>query len=556
MAEKNLMAKATKAASYNIILQLTLRVLTFVLNAYILRHITKDLLGVINVRLMLLYTTVQFLSREPFRRSCLSDTDNPNWPAIINVTWLCLPVCIFIGGIMSFVWLFVLERPDPLVASGYTLGVHCVVISVVIEVLAEPLYVISQAFHYIKFKIFFVGSGITLRCIIMAVLVAFDPRNAIWAYSVAQLISSAYYTVVLYAYFTFESRRLRHGCEDKSKDSSRKCNERVLPFTSVFDIIPFIGSNGTQLDRNITKLTWSFMKQTVFKQLLTEGERYIMTVFSILSFAEQGVYDIVNNLGSLTARLVFQPIEESSYVFFAQVVQRDVPPCQQNVDSVMLSVLTLKQLLKLLTHVGLIIFTFGQAYSSLLLHVYGGSALSDSLAPLLLRWHCAYIVLIAINGITECFVFAAMSKEQLDQHNHRLALFSVLFLFVAYLLTTLFGAIGFILANCFNMIARVGYSTFFISAYYAKTQYRPLHGIFPSARVLGTAMFSYLVTTISEAMFCCYAGFIYLLLHAAVGALCLFLSLAVIYIEEKELIAFLKTCWHDRSFGKKSEKVQ
>ncbi|XP_037284505.2 man(5)GlcNAc(2)-PP-dolichol translocation protein RFT1 [Rhipicephalus microplus] len=556
MAEKNLVAKATKAASYNIVLQLTLRVLTFVLNAYILRHITKDLLGVINVRLMLLYTTVQFLSREPFRRSCLSDANNQNWPAIINVTWLCLPICVFIGAVMSFVWLFVLERPDPMVATGYTLGVHCVVISVIIEVLAEPLYVVSQAFHYIKFKIFFVGSGITLRCIIMAVLVACNPENAIWAYSVAQLISSAYYTVVLYAYFTFESRRLNRACEDETKDPSRECNDHALPFTSAVDIIPFIGYNGTQFDRNVAKLTWSFMKQTVAKQLLTEGERYIMTVFNTLSFAEQGVYDIVNNLGSLTARLVFQPIEESSYVFFAQVVQRDVPPSQQNVDSASLSVLTLRQLLKLLSHVGLVIFTFGQAYSTLLLHLYGGSALSNSLAPLLLRWHCAYIVLIAINGVTECFVFAAMSKKQLDQHNRRLALFSVLFLFVAYLLTTLSGAVGFILANCFNMIARIGYSIYFISTYYAKTRYRPLHGILPSVRVLVTAVFSYLVTTISEAVFCCYAGFFYLLLHAAIGALCLLVFLAAIYVEEKELIAFLKTCWRDGSFGKKSEKVQ
>lgn len=127
MTGKNLMAKATKAASYNIALQLTLRVLTFVLNAYILRHITKDLLGVINVRLMLLYTTVQFLSREPFRRSCLIDTDNHNWPAIINVTWLCLPVCVLIGAVMSLVWLFLLEQPDPFVAREYALGVHAVV---------------------------------------------------------------------------------------------------------------------------------------------------------------------------------------------------------------------------------------------------------------------------------------------------------------------------------------------------------------------------------------------------------------------------------------------
>lgn len=35
------------------------------------------------------------------------------------------------------------------------------------------------------------------------------------------------------------------------------------------------------------------------------------------------MYDIVNNLGSLVARLLFQPIEESFYIFFAKVLERE-----------------------------------------------------------------------------------------------------------------------------------------------------------------------------------------------------------------------------------------
>lgn len=47
-----------------------------------------------------------------------------------------------------------------------------------------------------------------------------------------------------------------------------------------------------------------------------------MTFLNVLSFGEQGVYDIVNNLGSMVARFLFLPIEESFYVFFAKVLQR------------------------------------------------------------------------------------------------------------------------------------------------------------------------------------------------------------------------------------------
>lgn len=35
-----------------------------------------------------------------------------------------------------------------------------------------------------------------------------------------------------------------------------------------------------------------------------------------------GIYDSINNLGSLVARFIFLPIEESFYVFFASMLVR------------------------------------------------------------------------------------------------------------------------------------------------------------------------------------------------------------------------------------------
>lgn len=75
-------------------------------------------------------------------------------------------------------------------------------------------------------------------------------------------------------------------------------------------------------DWTLARLTWSFFQQSFLKQILTEGERYVMTFLNVLSFGDQGVYDIVNNLGSMVARFVFLPIEESFYIFFAKVLVR------------------------------------------------------------------------------------------------------------------------------------------------------------------------------------------------------------------------------------------
>lgn len=96
-----------------------------------------------------------------------------------------------------------------------------------------------------------------------------------------------------------------------------------------------------------------------------------MTVFSVLSFAEQGVYDVVNNLGSMAARFLFLPIEEGSYFYFAQMINRTVPIEKQPRSEVEQVAGVLRRLLRALTLLGGIIVVFGFSYSHLLLHLYG-----------------------------------------------------------------------------------------------------------------------------------------------------------------------------------------
>ena len=213
-----------------------------------------------------------------------------------------------------------------------------------------------------------------------------------------------------------------------------------------------------------------------------------MTVFSVLTFTEQGVYDVVNNLGSMAARFIFMPIEESFYVYFAQMTNRQLPIEQQprkeieQVSSVLRRLLRSLSLLgflpfiyvscccnhssiwlivckwlsyNFLLRLGLIIAVFGFSYSHLLLRLYGGSTLSDGSGPLLLRTHSLCIWFLAINGVTEAYVSAAMTSEQLDKYNRLMVALSIIFLGSAWLLSSLLGSVGFILANIINMSLRI-----------------------------------------------------------------------------------------------------
>ena len=54
-----------------------------------------------------------------------------------------------------------------------------------------------------------------------------------------------------------------------------------------------------------------------------------MTIFGVLSFADQGIYDVINNLGSLAARFIFLPIEDGTYLLFSQTLERGKPAKEQ-----------------------------------------------------------------------------------------------------------------------------------------------------------------------------------------------------------------------------------
>ena len=123
-------------------MQVVFRVLTFAVNGVALRLISRDLLGIVNVRcaphlyscaalltphsLALLYTTIAFLAREPVRKACLSQRSalsRATWPGIANTVWLwsaphcadvpvtpcSVPLGVMYAIALSWVWIAVLD---------------------------------------------------------------------------------------------------------------------------------------------------------------------------------------------------------------------------------------------------------------------------------------------------------------------------------------------------------------------------------------------------------------------------------------------------------------
>ncbi|XP_061147642.1 protein RFT1 homolog isoform X1 [Syngnathus typhle] len=530
MSSQDVLKNASTLASYNVLLQVMFRVLTFLLNAFTLRFVSKELIGVVNVRLTLLYSTLVFLSREAFRRACLSGSDGGkhNWRQLINLLWLTLPLGVLWGALLAAVWLWLLEVPDPQVIPFYGPAVVLFALAGMQELLAEPLWVLAQAHMFVRLKVVAESLAMLAKCSMTVVLVVSAREWGLYIFSAAHLV---YTGVLVLCYVVYFIRFL----------PSKEATKSNFPLHNIRDLMPHTANGEPLVDWTVARLTWSFFKQSFLKQILTEGERYVMTFLNVLSFGDQGVYDIINNLGSMVARFVFLPIEESFYIFFAKVLERGRDVKSQKQEDVDVAADVLQCLLKLVLVIGLIIAVFGYAYSGLALDIYGGSLLSNGAGPSLLRCYSCYVLLLAVNGVTECFVFAAMSQEEVDKYNLVMLALSVSFLFLSYVLTWWAGAAGFILANCLNMALRITHSVLYIRRYFLSSPWKPLRGLLPSPPLCLMLALSAAVTAVSEAAFCCDSGWLLRLVHVGVGAACLLFVLGTVLLTETQLVMFVRT---------------
>ena len=515
-----------KSASLNIITQVLFRLVTFAMNAFVLRHISRDVLGLVNVRLNLLDDTIMFLSKEGFRLACLSHKGKEGWQKVINLMWLTVPVSIFWSVIFYHIWVSYLPSPSLDLLEQYKEAALIVAVSGVGQMLAEPPWVAGQVLMFVRLRVVMDTVWVMTRVVVLCIAVTYMPDRVVivwaWGHALAGLLYVLGYYLAFYIIIKVNKKH-----QDKIA-----CNH--FPFSSVRDLLPSYPSQFSVNQDQWTVAT-SFLGQGVMKQILTEGERYVMTIFSLLTLSEQGIFDVISNLGSLAARFIFRPVEESAYFFFSQLWKRNVAvdlQDKENSDKVQLG---LFRLLRLMLLLGLIIVLWGFSYSHLLLHLYGGYTLTDGVGPQLLRSQCLLILFLSVNGITECFARAAMSEGEINSYTRAMSLISAMYLCLAFTLTKMLGPVGFVLANCCNMAIRIWFSVRVIRKIFSSLPTSPLSGLAPDNDILFLLLSGGVTCQLSEIYIYQWSAMVHLIIGVVVGVM----VVLGIVVKEDFILAFI-----------------
>jgi len=234
--------------------------------------------------------------------------------------------------------------------------------------------------------------------------------------------------------------------------------------------------------------------QSVFKHILTEGDRFLVSKFSKLE--DQGGYAVATNYGmhvlqissfksdilraspgSLVARILFQPIEESSRIFFSKLLSSKDASSKKSAEDASNDQRKLKQaadvvhlVILLYIHLGLVFIIFGPPYVPTLLSLALPSRYLSTSAPLVLQAYCVYLPIMALNGFLEAFVSSTASPADLAAQSRFMGICSVLFVVGAVTLSEGFGMreTGLVYANVINLGTRATFGWYFLKRYFER----------------------------------------------------------------------------------------
>ncbi|KAH9032835.1 Rft-1-domain-containing protein [Lactarius hengduanensis] len=213
-------------------------------------------------------------------------------------------------------------------------------------------------------------------------------------------------------------------------------------------------------DQELLHLSGAMTAQSVVKHFLTEGDKLLISRLSPL--ADQGGYAIASNYGSLVARVVFQPIEETSRIFFSKSLSSSSSSSSSENDQEALqtAVELLSTLLLLFTHFLLLLLVFGPPYLPLATALVLPPRYQQTSAPRILRAFRFYLPAMAYNGVLEAFLASVCTPADLRAQSRMMAAASAALIATALAGARVFGAgdVALVWANTASMAVRALYA--------------------------------------------------------------------------------------------------
>ena len=294
MADKILSASA-KGATFLILLQVGSRALTFAVNQVLLRFLSPELLGV-SAQLELFSISVLYFARESLRVALQRQAEGVQ--AVVNLSYLAVFSGIPLIFGLALLWLRSDTPNVPYFINA--LGVYCM--ATFIELLTEPAFSAVQQKLLYKIRASAESTATLLRCLGTCGCAIWASRAGVDIGVLPFAVGQLAYALALLAVYTYNMWSI-------TQVDRFSLLLKQIPSTKEVPVVLHYFSGP------LLRLTGSLTLQSTLKYILTQGDSLLIATLTSLS--DQGAYALASNYGGLIARMLFQPIEETSRLFFS-----------------------------------------------------------------------------------------------------------------------------------------------------------------------------------------------------------------------------------------------
>ena len=495
-ATPDLLASSVSGTTFLIVIQLTSRVLTFAANQLVLRSLSPEILGTA-AQLELYLVSILYFSRESTRlaiqrqslgaiptaalngeeahygKSRTSETRSIALQSVVNISYLSFGIgALLLMPLSAFYFYFASEE-----VSGKPFFQTSLIITglaSLLELCIEPFFAVVQQRMLYKTRAAVETTAAFLKALLVCSIfswaswVGYDIGVLPFALSylghALALICGYVMTMSIEAsknHFSFLLTPVKYryviGASLARVIGSARINNCVFSDESNYVAGKF--------SRRLMTLSANVFLQAVIKHLLTQGDSLMLAAMS--SLEDQGIYALACNYGGLVARIILQPIEESSRNLFSTLLTYNESG-QQDTKCVEISKSHIVDILQVYGILSIIALPLFPVLAPLALHILGGRRWSSPKVDSLFSLYCYYVPFLAFNGITEAFVSAAAEPSELRRQASWMGGFSACFCLAAYIFLELcgLGAHGLVLANIVNMSVRTAWSFSFITSYF------------------------------------------------------------------------------------------
>jgi oligosaccharide translocation protein RFT1 len=430
-------------------LQFFTRVLTFLLNAAIIRLTTPSILGIATVKFELFYNTVLFLSREGLRLALLRYTDGGDeqeWiRKLVHMSWLALPCSVPV--LIFFTLAYYHNVPVEIVQANFVgyfwLAIMVYMIAALVELALEPCFMICVHRQLIKKRVYVESLAMTLRVLtVLSTCLVLkgegDPTRDLMIGLIAYPLGQIVYAVALSVGFL----GIFHSAVPTRLSS-------LLPIPEI------------DIDEGTVQHALDMTKQVLLRYFLAQGDMWIVSIVSPLR--EQGVYAVATNYGSLLCRILFQPMEESALSLFSRTISSDMAvraDAEEAPRKRRMALEYLGMILKMDVLLSMFIIAYGIPMADPVINALLGKrwiGLSGAL--------CAYCILLppmAFSGVLEAFQHATMTRPWMSFYQLSSLGATVIFVTAAIIGTVSWGPIGLISASIVNFTVRLSLGLYYL----------------------------------------------------------------------------------------------